>query len=78
MINREIDRAPLRPGPERVLPGLASSLHPHFEQDGGIRPVHCVRDTWGAERHPELKVAGDVVRRPSISSRGTPSVPWRR
>jgi nicotinamidase/pyrazinamidase len=23
--------------------------------------VHCVRDTWGAELHPELVVAGDTV-----------------
>ena len=22
---------------------------PHFERDGGIWPVHCVADTWGAE-----------------------------
>ena len=29
---------------------------PHFEKDGGIWPVHCVRDTWGAEFHSELRV----------------------
>jgi nicotinamidase/pyrazinamidase len=29
---------------------------PHFAQDGGIWPVHCVRDTWGAELHPALDV----------------------
>jgi nicotinamidase/pyrazinamidase len=27
---------------------------PHFEKDGGIWPVHCVRDTWGSELHPAL------------------------
>ena len=27
---------------------------PHFEKDGGIWPVHCVADTWGAELHPAL------------------------
>jgi nicotinamidase/pyrazinamidase len=27
---------------------------PHFEKDGGIWPVHCVGDTWGAELHPDL------------------------
>jgi nicotinamidase/pyrazinamidase len=27
---------------------------PHFQKDGGIWPVHCVRDTWGAELHPAL------------------------
>ena len=36
---------------------------PHFETDGGIWPVHCVRDTWGAELHPDLVVAGDVVKK---------------
>ena len=29
----------------------------HFEKDGGVWPVHCVRDTWGAELHPALDVA---------------------
>jgi nicotinamidase/pyrazinamidase len=34
---------------------------PHFEKDGGIWPVHCVIDTWGATFHPDLRVVGDVV-----------------
>jgi nicotinamidase/pyrazinamidase len=29
---------------------------PHFAQDGGIWPVHCVHDTWGAALHPALDV----------------------
>ena len=36
---------------------------PHFEKDGGIWPVHCVADTWGAELHPDLDVRGPVVRK---------------
>ncbi len=36
---------------------------PHFEKDGGIWPVHCVADTWGAELHPRLLVAGPSVRK---------------
>ena len=36
---------------------------PHFEKDGGIWPVHCVADTWGAELHPDLKVDGEIVRK---------------
>ncbi len=36
---------------------------PHFEKDGGIWPVHCVRDTWGAEFHAGLVVDGEVVRK---------------
>ena len=27
---------------------------PHFAKDGGIWPVHCVADTWGAQLHPAL------------------------
>ncbi|HHC07542.1 MAG TPA: isochorismatase family protein [Actinobacteria bacterium] len=34
---------------------------PHFEKDGGIWPVHCVADTWGAEFHPRLDVRDDGV-----------------
>lgn len=36
---------------------------PHFAKDGGIWPVHCVADTWGAELHPNLLVKGPVVRK---------------
>ncbi len=36
---------------------------PHFAQDGGIWPVHCVRGTWGAELHPDLPVLGPVIRK---------------
>jgi len=36
---------------------------PHFDTDGGPWPVHCVQDTWGAELHPGLTVAGPVVRK---------------
>ena len=35
----------------------------HFFKDGGIWPVHCVQDTWGAEFHPDLIVDGEVVRK---------------
>jgi nicotinamidase/pyrazinamidase len=36
---------------------------PHFDTSGGIWPVHCVRDTWGAQLHPRLDVLGPVVRK---------------
>lgn len=36
---------------------------PHFLKDGGIWPVHCVRDTWGAELHPALLAGTPVVRK---------------
>jgi nicotinamidase/pyrazinamidase len=34
---------------------------PHFEKDGGVWPVHCVRETWGAAFHPDLVIADDAV-----------------
>lgn len=35
---------------------------PHFAKDGGIWPVHCVGDTWGAQLHPELRLPADAPR----------------
>jgi nicotinamidase/pyrazinamidase len=35
---------------------------PHFAKDGGIWPVHCVGDTWGAELHPDLAMPDDAPR----------------
>jgi nicotinamidase/pyrazinamidase len=43
---------------------------PHFEQDGGIWPVHCVAGTWGAELHPALDVEGISVRKGSNGEDG--------
>jgi nicotinamidase/pyrazinamidase len=36
---------------------------PHFAKDGGIWPVHCVADTWGAELHPDLVIDGEIIRK---------------
>ena len=38
---------------------------PHFQDYGGIWPVHCVWDSWGAAFHPALEVAGEIVRKGS-------------
>ncbi|MFP5342633.1 MAG: isochorismatase family protein [Candidatus Limnocylindria bacterium] len=35
---------------------------PHFATDGGIWPVHCVADTWGAALHPDLHLPADAPR----------------
>jgi len=34
---------------------------PHFAPDGGVWPVHCVGDTWGAAFHPNLEFLGPSV-----------------
>jgi nicotinamidase/pyrazinamidase len=63
VINEEI-RAALRAGATVVY---TQDWHPestpHFQKDGGIWPVHCVHDTWGAELHPDLVVSGEIVRK---------------
>lgn len=43
---------------------------PHFQKDGGIWPVHCVMDTWGADYHPRLIVAGPAVKKGSNGEDG--------
>ena len=43
---------------------------PHFAKDGGIWPVHCVAETWGAELHPDLVVDGPIVRKGSNGEDG--------
>ncbi len=34
---------------------------PHFQKDGGVWPVHCVADTFGAEFHPDLEILDDAI-----------------
>ncbi len=36
---------------------------PHFVDEGGMWPVHCVRDSWGAELHPDLVREADLIMR---------------
>ena len=45
---------------------------PHFEKDGGVWPVHCVAESWGAELHPSLRrVDGaEVVRKGTTGDDG--------
>ena len=43
---------------------------PHFAQDGGIWPVHCVGDEWGADFHPALEVMGPSIHKGSNGEDG--------
>jgi nicotinamidase/pyrazinamidase len=65
VINQELARA-LRAG---ALVVYTQDWHPgttpHFAKDGGIWPVHCVMNTWGAEFHPDLVLSGPIVRKGS-------------
>jgi nicotinamidase/pyrazinamidase len=61
LVNREIELA-LAGGAAVLYTGDWHPTHtPHFAQDGGIWPVHCVQRTWGAEMHPGLGVRGPVI-----------------
>jgi len=41
--------------------------HISFRQRGGVWPVHCVRHTYGAKFHPDLKIPRSTV----VISKGT-------
>jgi nicotinamidase/pyrazinamidase len=62
-VNAEVERATAAGSPVLYTQDWHPPDTPHFDKDGGIWPVHCVRDTWGAELHPRLSVAGEVVRK---------------
>ncbi len=70
LVNAEIERA-LATGAAVVYTQDWHPAHtPHFAQDGGIWPVHCVQETWGAELAPELAVCGSIVRKGSHGEDG--------
>ena len=61
LVNKEIELA-LAGGAAVAYTGDWHPAHtPHFAQDGGIWPVHCVQGTWGAEPYPGLRVSGPVI-----------------
>lgn len=63
VVNEEIARARAAGSPVLYTQDWHPPVTPHFAKDGGTWPVHCVADTWGAELHPGLTIAGDVVRK---------------
>jgi nicotinamidase/pyrazinamidase len=58
-INREIGRARAAGALVVYTRDWHPPETPHFAPFGGKWPVHCVRDTWGAEFHPDLVVLDD-------------------
>jgi nicotinamidase/pyrazinamidase len=64
IVNAEVDRA-REAGALVVYTQDWHPAHtPHFQQDGGIWPVHCVERTGGASFHPDLVVADhEIVRK---------------
>jgi nicotinamidase/pyrazinamidase len=70
LINSEIEQA--RAAAAKVI--YTQDWHPpstpHFKKDGGIWPVHCVKESWGAALHPDLDVDGPIVRKGSNGEDG--------
>ncbi len=64
-VNREVERAEAAGALVVYTQDWHPETTPHFEKDGGVWPVHCVGDTWGAELHPGLRVEedGEIVRK---------------
>ncbi len=63
VINEEIRRARAAGAMVVYTQDWHPASTPHFEKDGGIWPVHCVRGSWGAELHPGLDVLGPSIRK---------------
>ncbi len=63
VVNTEIVQALAGGAPVVYTQDWHPESTPHFAKDGGIWPVHCVQETWGAAFHPELAVGDSVVRK---------------
>jgi nicotinamidase/pyrazinamidase len=61
VVNAVIDLAAEAGAPTVYTQDWHPEVTPHFAKDGGIWPVHCVHDTWGAAFHPDLRVAADAL-----------------
>ncbi len=63
IVNAEIEQAKAAGAFVVYTQDWHPTITPHFKEHGGIWPYHCLRHTWGAAFHPDLKVAGEVVRK---------------
>jgi nicotinamidase/pyrazinamidase len=70
LINREIELAQAADARVFYTQDWHPESTPHFEKDGGVWPVHCVMETWGAQLHPDLVQAGPSVRKGSNGEDG--------
>lgn len=72
LLNEQIERAQAAGAPVVLSQDWHPPDTPHFEKDGGLWPVHCVADTWGAAFHPGLEVppGAPVIRKGSDGGDG--------
>jgi nicotinamidase/pyrazinamidase len=69
-VNAQVRAARAAASPILYTQDWHPEVTPHFAKDGGIWPVHCVQETWGAALHPDLLVDGRVVRKGSHGEDG--------
>ncbi|SNQ51241.1 Isochorismatase [Frankia canadensis] len=62
-INAEVTAARAADSPVFYSQDWHPAHTPHFVTGGGVWPPHCVADSAGAAFHPELVVAGEVIRK---------------
>jgi len=62
-INAEIAAARAAGSPVFYSQDWHPARTPHFITDGGVWPPHCVAGSEGAAFHPDLVVAGEVIRK---------------
>ena len=60
-VNAEIAHASATGGVIVYTQDWHPATTPHFEKDGGLWPVHCVADSWGARFHDDLVRGGGAV-----------------
>jgi nicotinamidase/pyrazinamidase len=60
VVNEEVARALAAGATVVYTQDWHPEVTPHFQKDGGIWPVHCVGESWGAEFHPDLRVLADA------------------
>jgi nicotinamidase/pyrazinamidase len=63
VINREIATATAAGAQVVYTQDWHPPSTPHFAKDGGIWPVHCIAESWGAELYPSLVLAGPTIRK---------------
>jgi nicotinamidase/pyrazinamidase len=65
VVNEEIERARAAGATVVYTQDWHPEVTPHFERDGGVWPVHCVAESWGAEFHRDLRIEPDspVIRK---------------
>lgn len=62
VVNHEVARAVSEGATVVATQDWHPESTPHFAKDGGVWPVHCVADTWGAALHPSLALPDHAPR----------------